>query len=75
MPESVSELRKLFESDEWINDGGAVVVKPGGEVVAGPMRREKEILYAEIDQEAASRTAVARCYRTLFATRPVRLLG
>ena len=55
VPESFSGLRKLYEPDEWINDGGAVVIKPGGDIAAGPMKREKGILYAEIDPEAARR--------------------
>jgi nitrilase len=55
VPESFPELRKLFDENEWINDGGAVVVKPGGALAAGPLTREKEILYAEIDAEAARR--------------------
>jgi nitrilase len=45
----------LFEHAEWINDGDAVVVKPTGSIQAGPMHREKGILYAEIDQAAAHR--------------------
>jgi len=35
--------------EEWINDGDSVVVDPTGKVVAGPLRREAGILYAEID--------------------------
>jgi nitrilase len=31
------------------------VVKPTGAIAAGPLRREKGILYAEIDREAARR--------------------
>jgi nitrilase len=46
---------KLFDPEEWINDGNAVVVKPMGKVVAGPLNREKGILYADIDKEAARR--------------------
>jgi nitrilase len=55
VPENFAELRKLFDADEWVNDGGAIVVKPGGAIAAGPMNREKGILYAEIDGEAARR--------------------
>lgn len=47
---------QLFSDEEWINDGNAVVVKPMGEVAAGPLNREKAILYAEIDREAARRS-------------------
>ena len=44
---------QLFTNDEWINTGGAVVVKPGGGVMAGPLHREQTILYASIDPEAS----------------------
>lgn len=46
---------KLFDDEEWINVGNAVVVKPMGEVIAGPLNKEKGILYAEIDKELARR--------------------
>jgi len=46
---------KLFDPDEWINDGGAVVIKPGGAVASGPLNRDRTILYAEIDKETARR--------------------
>lgn len=46
--------------DEWINDGDSVVIDPQGKTVAGPLRRELGILYADID---AGRVAAAR--RTL----------
>jgi nitrilase len=36
---------------EWINQGDSVVIAPGGKIVAGPMRKEMGILYAEIDTE------------------------
>lgn len=39
--------------DEWINPGDAVVIKPFGGVVAGPLHQEKGTLYADIDLEAA----------------------
>jgi nitrilase len=31
----------------------AIIVKPMGTIVAGPLHREKGILYAEIDKQAA----------------------
>jgi nitrilase len=55
VPESFPERDRLFPPDEWINDGNAVVVQPGGALAAGPLRRETGILYAEIDPEAARR--------------------
>ncbi len=44
---------ELFTENEWINPGDAVVVHPGGKVIAGPMSKQKGILFAEIDVEAA----------------------
>jgi nitrilase len=55
IPADFPERDRLFDAAEWINDGDAVVVKPTGSVAAGPLRREKGILYAEIDREAARR--------------------
>jgi nitrilase len=53
VPEEFPERSRLFKDEEWINSGDAVVVKPFGGVVAGPLHREKGILYATIDLEAA----------------------
>lgn len=55
IPADFPDRDKLFTPDEWINDGGAVVVKPMGAIAAGPLNRDKGILYAEIDREAARR--------------------
>jgi len=55
IPADFPERDRLFDPQEWINDGDAVVVKPTGAIAAGPLRREKGILYAEIDSEAARR--------------------
>jgi nitrilase len=55
VPSDFPEADKLFDTDEWINDGNAVVVEPMGKVIAGPMHREKGLLYAEIDKEQARR--------------------
>ena len=55
VPEDFPERDRLFPSEEWINDGDAVVVKPMGAIVAGPHHRQKGILYAEIDAETARR--------------------
>jgi len=55
LPEDFPERDRLYKPDEWINDGDAVVVSPGGAISAGPLHREKSILYAEIDAEAARR--------------------
>jgi nitrilase len=53
LPASFPERDNLFKPEEWINDGDAVVVKPMGAIAAGPLCREKGILYADIDKETA----------------------
>ena len=55
VPANFPNRDELFKSEEWINDGDAVVIKPTGAVAAGPMNREKGILYAEVEKEAARR--------------------
>ena len=55
IPADLPQRDRLFQPEEWINDGDAVVVKPGGAIEAGPLHRQKGILYAEIDMEAAAR--------------------
>jgi len=55
IPQDFPERDRLFGPDEWINDGDAVVVKPMGSIVAGPLNRQKGILYADIDLEKARR--------------------
>ena len=39
------------DPEEWVNPGDSVVIAPGGKIVAGPIRNETGILYAEIDLE------------------------
>lgn len=55
VPQDFPERDRLFSDDEWINPGDATVVAPGGEVVAGPLHRQKGILYADIEAAAARR--------------------
>jgi nitrilase len=55
IPENFPQRDTLFKPEEWINDGDAVVIKPAGDVAAGPLHRDKGILYAEIDVESARR--------------------
>lgn len=51
-PEDFPERDSLYpDPDEWVNPGDSVVVAPGGEIVAGPMRQEAGILYCEVDRE------------------------
>lgn len=52
IPDSFPGKSELYPNDDdWINPGDSVVIEPGGKIVAGPMRRELGILYAEIDLE------------------------
>ena len=37
------------DPDEWVNPGDSVVIAPGGEIIAGPLRNEIGVLYAEVD--------------------------
>jgi nitrilase len=55
VPDDFPERETLFKPEEWINDGDAVVVKPMGAITAGPLNRQKSILYADIDVEVARR--------------------
>ena len=55
IPESFPGRAALFPFDEWLCDGGALVVRPMGKIEAGPLNRDKRILYADIDPEAAAR--------------------
>ncbi len=43
------------DPEEWLCRGDAVVIRPFGGILAGPLACEKEILYAEVDPEAARR--------------------
>ena len=57
-PADFPQRDSLYPPGEaWINPGDSAVVAPGGECVAGPLREEKGLLYADID---ASRVAVAK---------------
>lgn len=58
IPDDVPGKAALYPiADEWINPGDSVVIEPGGKIVAGPLRRELGILYADIDLE---RIGIAR---------------
>ena len=52
IPDDFPEKATLYpDGDEWVNPGDSVVIAPGGEIVAGPMREESGILYCDIDRE------------------------
>jgi len=56
LPESFPERVKIVEDEEWLCDGDAVIVRPFGRIEAGPLHRERDVLYAEIDSEAAAQS-------------------
>ncbi len=50
IPNHYTFKQKFYaEGDEWINIGDSAIVNPEGEFIAGPVRKQEEILYAEID--------------------------
>ena len=50
IPEDFPEKSVLYpDENEWINPGDSIVIAPGGEIIAGPMRQEGGILYCDID--------------------------
>jgi nitrilase len=58
IPADFPERETLYpDSEEWINPGDSVVIAPGGEIVAGPLRQEKGLLYADVDP---GRVGIAR---------------
>ena len=60
-PDDFPEKDSLYQdADEWVNPGDSVVIAPGGQIIAGPMREESGILYSDIDPK---RVGIAR--RTL----------
>jgi nitrilase len=42
------------DQDDWFNPGDSVIVGPHGRIVAGPLRSEHGILYADCDPAAAA---------------------
>ena len=66
VPEDFPDRDKLFASDDWLCDGGAVIVRPFGKVEAGPLNREKSIFYRRHRPRCRSSfAAFARRCRTL----------
>ncbi len=50
IPDSYSMKQKYYaDMDEWINIGDSAIINPEGHFIAGPVRKQEEILYAEID--------------------------
>ncbi|HEX5939732.1 MAG TPA: carbon-nitrogen hydrolase family protein [Dehalococcoidia bacterium] len=50
LPEGViGRVRYEGDGEDWINTGESAIVNPRGEVVAGPVSKKEEIIYAEVD--------------------------
>jgi nitrilase len=61
IPDDFPQKAALYpDADEWINQGDSIVIAPGGNIVAGPLRNEQAILYCDVDPQ---RVGIAR--RTL----------
>ncbi len=55
IPDDLEERSTLYpDADEWVNGGDSAVIAPGGQLVAGPLRNQEGILYAEINTERAA---------------------
>jgi len=55
VPADFPDRDRLFpDQDDWFNPGDSVVVGPNGRIVAGPLRDEHGILYADVDPAAAA---------------------
>jgi len=58
IPDDFPEKDRLYpDAQKWINPGDSLVVAPGGKIMAGPMHKEKGIVYFDIDvkQSAAAK--------------------
>ena len=54
IPDDFPEKDTLYPDDsEWINGGDSVVIAPGGQIIAGPLRQQDGILYCEIGTQKA----------------------
>jgi nitrilase len=57
VPSDFPGREHLFtNNEEWLCDGGALIVRPFGKVEAGPHNRDKSVLYCEIQPSEAPRS-------------------
>ena len=55
LPKDFPNIDELYPTDEeWINPGGSIVVSPSGEIVSGPLSKEKGYIILNIDVELAA---------------------
>ncbi|WP_404362814.1 carbon-nitrogen hydrolase family protein [Marinobacter sp.] len=59
LPPDFPDIERLYpDPEEWINQGDSVVISPAGEIVAGPLRQEVGVVWA--DMELAEAVAAKR---------------
>jgi nitrilase len=55
LPNDLPNLDELYPADEeWINPGNSLVVSPSGEIVSGPLSKEKGCIILDMDVEKAA---------------------
>ncbi len=55
IPADFPDRERLYpDANEWVNGGDSVVIAPGGDIVAGPLRKEEGMLFAEVDSARAA---------------------
>jgi len=60
LPKNFPNIDDLYPADEdWINPGCSLVVSPSGEIVAGPLSKEKGYIILDIDVEKAATSKLA----------------
>ncbi|KIO37613.1 carbon-nitrogen hydrolase family protein [Shewanella sp. cp20] len=54
LPDDFPDVDRLYPADEaWINPGDSALISPSGEIVSGPLSKEKGCLIVEIDAQQA----------------------
>ena len=57
VPKDFPGRDRLFsDNDEWLCNGGALIVRPFGKIESGPLNRDKSVLFCDIDPSAAPRS-------------------
>jgi len=55
LPKDFPDIDELYPSDEtWINPGDSLIVSPNGEILSGPLSKEKGYIILDIDVALAS---------------------
>jgi len=55
LPKDFPTINELYPTDdEWINPGDSLIVSPNGEILAGPLSKDKGYIILDIDVELAT---------------------